>query len=93
MDASLEKLKAKIAMLIAHQEQMEEKYITSVAHLVKDVTKKGFDLPLLTGMILNVNEVITKLPANMEVWQAAGQKFLLKAKNQNFKSKKTRSKT
>ena len=93
MDTALEKLKAKIVKLKAQQEQMEEKYITSVAHLVKDVTNKGFDLPVLTGMILNAQDIITKHPANKEAWQVAGQKFLLKAKNQNCKSKKIKSKT
>lgn len=93
MDTALEKLKAKITKLKAQQEQMEEKYITSVAHLVKSVTQNGFDLSLLTGMILNAQDIITKLPANKETWQTSGQKFLLKAKNQNFKSKRIGSKT
>lgn len=92
MDASLEKLKAKIEKLKAQQEQMEEKYISSVAHLVKDLTNKGFDLPILTGMILNANDIITKHPANKEVWQSIGQKFLLKAKNQNAQKKRVHAK-
>jgi len=88
MDASLERLKSKIEKLTAQQHQIEEKYITTVAHLVKDLTQKGFDLPVLTGMILNANDIITKSPANKEVWKIAGQKFLLRAKNQHRQKKR-----
>ena len=92
MDASLERIKAKIEKLKAQQEQMEGKYINVVANLVKDLTQKGFDLTILTGMILNANDIITKSPANREAWQVAGQKFLLKAKNQNQQRKRNRAK-
>lgn len=88
IDASLERLKAKIEKLTAQQHQMEEKYINTVAYLVKDLTQKGFVLPVLTGMILNADDIITKSPANKEVWQIAGQKFLLRAKNQHTQKKR-----
>lgn len=92
MDTALEKLKAKIVKLKTQQEQMEEKYITSVAHLVKDVTQKGFDLSLLTGMILNAHQITKESPNHKEAWQVAGQKFLVRAKNRSFQSNRTASK-
>ena len=81
MDASLEKLKARIEQLTAQQHQMEEKYILAVAHLVKGLTDKGADLPTLTGMILNAEAILTESPDKKEGWQVAGRKFLLQAKN------------
>jgi len=92
MDASLDKLKAKIEKLKAQQQQMEDKYIGAVAHLVKDLTNKGLDLPILTGMILNANDIIAKSTTNKEAWQVAGQRFLLRAKNQNAQRKRINSK-
>jgi hypothetical protein len=73
MDASLDKLKIRIEKLKAQQHQMEEKYIGAVAHLVKDLTQKGQDLPILTGMILNANDIISNSPTNREAWQVAGE--------------------
>jgi hypothetical protein len=86
MDPSLEKLKNRIEKLTAQQHQIEEKYINAVGHLVKDLTRKGVDLPILTGIILNAGNIITESPAKTEVWQSAGQKFLLRAKNKNSQS-------
>ncbi len=88
MDPSLERLKSKIEKLTAQQHQIEEKYIATVAQLLKDLTHKGFDLPVLTGMILNAEDIITKSPSKKEVWQIAGQKFLLRAKNQQIQKKR-----
>jgi len=89
MDASLEKLKAKIEKLKAQQQQIEAQYIDAVAHLVEDLTHKGLDLPILTGIILNARDIVTKLPANKEAWQTDGQKFLVRAKHQNTSRKKS----
>jgi uncharacterized protein YgbK (DUF1537 family) len=86
MDASLEKLKARIKQLQTQQTQREEKYINAVAHLVKERIQKGCDLSLLTGMILNADQIIKASPTHKEAWQTAGQKFLLRAKNRNFKT-------
>ena len=83
MDASLEKLKAKIERLTEQQHQIEERYIGSIAKLVADTTQKGFDMRVLTGIILNANDIIAESPTKKEVWQIAGQKFLLRAKNKN----------
>ena len=87
MDASLEKLKSKIERLTAQQHKIEERYIGSIAKLVADTTQKGFDMRVLTGIILNANDIITESPAKMEAWQVAGQKFLLRSKNKNSRRK------
>ena len=92
MDASLEKLKSKIERLTAQQHKIEERYIGSIAKLVADTTQKGFDMRVLTGIILNANDIITESPAKMEAWQVAGQKFLLRSKNKNSRSKGTQGK-
>ena len=89
MDASLEKLKNRIEKLTAQQHQIEERYIGSIAKLVADTTQKGFDMRVLTGIILNANNIITELPAKTEAWQIAGQKFLLRSKNKNSRRKGT----
>ncbi len=97
MDAALEKLKARIEKLRAQQQEMEEKYVNAVACLVRDLTTtgatigatKGLDLSTLTGMILNASDIIVRLPGNKEVWQAAGEKFLFKAKNQHAHQRRT----
>jgi hypothetical protein len=81
MDASLEKLKNRIEKLTAQQNRIEERYIGSIAKLVADTTQKGFDMRVLTGIILSANDIIIELPAKMEAWQVAGQKFLLRSKN------------
>lgn len=91
MDASLEKLKTKIEKLTQQKHQMEEKYIHAVAHLVRDCTQKGHDLSLLTGMILNADQIIKDSQNQKEAWQVAGQKFLLRAKNSNSKAKRIAS--
>ena len=53
MDASLERLKARIEKLNAQKQEMEEKYIQAVAHLVQSLTQKEVNLSILTGMVLN----------------------------------------
>lgn len=93
MDASLDKIKAKIEKLKVQQHQMEENYINAVAHLVRDHTQKGHDLPLLTGIILSADQILKESPNHKEAWQVAGQKFLVRAKNRSFQSKRTASKT
>jgi hypothetical protein len=88
MDASLERLKTKIEKLTAQQRQIEERYTDAVAHLVKELTQqKGVDLPILTGMILNANDIITEFSSKKEGWQIAGEKFLLRSKNKYSRSK------
>ena len=87
MDASLEKLKNRIERLTAQQHQIEERYIGSIAKLVADITQKGFDMRVLTGIILNANNIIAELPTRTEAWQIAGQKFLLRSKNKDSRSK------
>jgi len=87
MDASLEKLKNRIERLTAQQHQIEERYIGLIAKLIADTTQKGFDMRLLTGIILNANDIITELPTKTEAWQVAGQKFLLRSKNKNSRHK------
>ena len=87
MDASLEKLKNRIERLTAQQHQIEARYIGSIAKLVADTTQKGFDMRVLTGIILNANNIVTESPAKTEAWQVAGQKFLLRSKNKNSRCK------
>ena len=87
MDASLEKLKNRIESLTAQQRQIEERYIGSIARLVADTTRKGFDMRVLTGIILNANDIVAESPAKREAWRVAGQKFLFRAKNQYSRSK------
>lgn len=70
---------------------MEAKYINAVAYLVRDQTQKGQDLSLLTGMILNADQIIKDSPNQKEAWQTAGQKFLLRAKNRNCKAERMAS--
>jgi hypothetical protein len=92
MDASLEKLKNRIERLTAQQHQIEQRYIGSIAKLVADTTQKGFDMRVLTGIILNASNIITELPTKTEAWQIAGQKFLLRSKNKDSQSKGTQRK-
>jgi hypothetical protein len=92
MDASLEKLKNRIEKLTAQQHKIEERYIGSIAKLVADITQKGFDMRVLTGIILNANDIITEFPAKTEAWQVAGQKFLLRSKNKDSRSEGTQRK-
>ena len=87
MDASLDKLKAKIEKLTTQQHQMEERYIGSIAKLVADTTQKGFDMRVLAGIILNANDIVAGSPSKTEAWQVAGQKFLLRSKNTHSRSK------
>jgi hypothetical protein len=87
MVPSLERLKTKIEKLTVQQHQIEETYIGVVAQLVKDLTQKGYDLPVLTGILLNANDIMSASPTKMEAWQVAGQKFLLKSKNRRVPSK------
>ena len=89
MDASLERLSRKIEKLIQQKQQMEEKYINAVAHLVRDRTQKGHDLSLLTGMILNADQIIKEFQNQKEAWRVVGQKFLLRSKNRNAKSERS----
>jgi hypothetical protein len=88
MDASLERLSRKIEKLTQQKHQMEEKYINAVAHLVRDRTQKGQDLSLLTGIILNADQIIKESQNQKEAWRVAGQKFLLRAKNSNSKDER-----
>lgn len=92
MDASLNRLKARIEKLTKQQHQMEEKYIHAVTHLVRDRTQKGHDLPILTGIILNADQIIKESSNQKEFWQTAGQKFLVRAKHKSFQSKRSASK-
>ena len=92
MDPILEKLKAKINKLIQQQHQIEDKYIGVVSNLVKDLTQKGIDLPVLTGMLLNVDNIIQDSSSKVEAWQVAGQKFLLKSKNKSGNKREVASK-
>lgn len=92
MGSTLEKLKAKINKLTEQQHQIEDKYISTVLILVKDLTQKGIDLPILTGMLLNSDEIIQAYSSKKEVWQKTGQKFLLKSKNKYEKARQGNSK-
>ncbi|MBM3632637.1 MAG: hypothetical protein FJX03_02875 [Alphaproteobacteria bacterium] len=92
MDPILEKLKATINKLTEQQHQIEDKYIGVVSNLVKDLTQKGIDLPVLTGMLLNVDNIIQDSSSKVEAWQVAGQKFLFRAKNKYEKKKQANSK-
>ena len=87
MDASLEKLKNRIESLTAQQRQIEERYIGSIAKLVAETTRKGFDMRVLTGIILDACDIVAESPAKREAWRVAGQKFLFRAKNQYSRSK------
>lgn len=87
MDASLEKLKSRIEKLTEQQHQIEKRYIGSIANLVADTTQKGFDMRVLTGIILNANDIVAESPTKTEAWQIAGQKFLLRSKNKDSRRK------
>ena len=87
MDSTLEKLKAKINKLTEQQHQIEDKYINTVSMLVKNLTEKGMDLSILTGMLLNANDIIQDASTKRETWQEAGEKFLRKSKNKYEKAR------
>ena len=93
MDASLERLKARIEKLNAQKQEMEEKYIQAVAHLVQSLTQKEINLPILTGMVLNAGSLVAEFPSRVEGWQIAGEKFLLKSKNKYDRSGRVQGKT
>jgi len=93
MDAALEKLKSRIEKLTAQQRQIEESYINAVAQLLKDMTQNGMDLPLLAGMVLNAEGILTENPAKTEAWQTAGQKFLFQSKNRRVPSQMGKPRT
>jgi hypothetical protein len=81
MDEKIDKIKAKIEKLTEQQHKIEEKYVMTVARLVKNMTNKGIDIKILAGMILDAGEIIKGLPDKKEAWQKAGEKFLFKSKN------------
>lgn len=81
MDARVDKIKARIEQLTGQQHKIEEKYIMTVANLVKNMTTKGVDIKILAGIILSAEQVINDNLGKKEAWQKAGEKFLFKSKN------------
>lgn len=92
MDSTLDKLKIRINKLTEQQHQIEDKYICTVSMLIKDLVHKGIDLPILTGMLLNADEIIQTNSSKKEVWQVAGEKFLFRSKNKYKKRNEINSK-
>lgn len=81
MDARIDKIKARIEQLTEQQHKIEEKYITTVAKLVKNMANKDVDIKILAGMILGAEQVINENMDKKEAWQKAGDKFLFRPKN------------
>eukprot|EP01099_Mayorella_cantabrigiensis_P002255 TRINITY_DN19_c0_g1_i1.p1 TRINITY_DN19_c0_g1~~TRINITY_DN19_c0_g1_i1.p1 ORF type:complete len:100 (-),score=21.39 TRINITY_DN19_c0_g1_i1:513-812(-) len=89
MNQKAAKLKAKIEKLNQQLKYLEDKQEKSIAKLVKDTAKKGMDIPALTGMILNSQEVFNAFENKIEAWRQAGEKFLFGAKNKSASKKDT----
>jgi hypothetical protein len=81
MDARIEKIRERIGKLTEQQHKIEEKYITTVAKLVKNMTNKGIDIKILTGIILSAEQIMNENLDKKEAWQKAGEKFLFRSKN------------
>lgn len=80
MNSKAELLKAKIEKLSQRLQKIEEKHEKDIAKLIKGISKKGTDVRLLAGMILNADTVLTSFEKNKEEWQRAGEKFLFRSK-------------
>ena len=92
MNSNLEKLKIRINKITEQQHQIEDKYISVISTLVKDLTGKGIDLSILAGMLLNANTIIQDSSFKTEAWQEAGEKFLFKSKIKHKKARQVNSK-
>ena len=92
MNSNLDKLKIRINKLSEQQHKIEDKYISVISTLVKDLTGKGIDLSILAGMLLNANSIIQDSSFKTEAWQEVGKKFLRTAKNKYKKARQTNSK-
>lgn len=92
MNSNLDKLKIRIKKLTEQQHQIEDKYISVISTLVKDLTGKGIELPILAGMLLNANTIIQDSSFKKEAWQEVGEKFLRRAKNKYKKARQINSK-
>ena len=80
MDKKAELLKIKIEKLTSQLNKIEEKKVQSISKTINNMTKKGLDIRVLAGIILNAEDVIKSLPNKVEAWQVAGEKFLFKSK-------------
>lgn len=87
MDNKADQIKQRIQKLNQQLQKLEEKNERAIARLVKDTSKKGMDIKLLAGMILNAKTVIEANPKELEAWQQAGEKFLGGAKRKPDQSK------
>ena len=92
MNSNLEKLKIRLNKLTEQQHQIEDKYISVISTLVKDLTRKGIDLSILAGMLLNANTIIQDSSFKTEAWQEVGKKFLFRSKNKYKKRNEISSK-
>jgi chaperonin cofactor prefoldin len=81
MDARIDKIRERINKLTEQQHKIEEKYITTVARLVKNMASKGIDIKILTGMILDAERVISDSSDKKEVWKKSGERFLFRSKS------------
>lgn len=76
MDTKLEALDAKIAKLKERKKRIEEETIKRLASCVNQISDQ-VDMGTLIGMILDTPKIIHENPTKKEVWQIAGEKFLL----------------
>lgn len=87
MDKQAQKLKEQIEKLTHKLQKIEEKHEKSIAKLIKDISKKGIDIRLLAGMVMNAETVLKSFTKEVEAWQDAGEKFLFKSKNKSTDDK------
>jgi hypothetical protein len=83
MNKKADALKEKIAKLNQKLRKVEEKQEMDVAKLLRNITKKGIDIRILAGMIINAEKVLKTFEKESGVWQQVGEKFLFKSKNKS----------
>jgi hypothetical protein len=76
MDAKLQALDAKITKLKERKKRIEEEKIKRLASCVNHV-RDQVDIGILIGMILDAPKILLENQSKKEVWQIAGEKFLL----------------
>jgi tetrahydromethanopterin S-methyltransferase subunit G len=87
MDLKALAIKEKIDKLSQKLQNIEEKHERTVSKLIKDVSKKGVDIRILTGMIINSESVLKSFEKELGAWRDAGDKFLFKSKSKSPPSK------
>ncbi len=76
MDTKLEALDTKIAKLKVKKKRIEEESIKKISLCVNQMSDQ-VNMGTLIGMILDAPKIIHENSTKKEVWQAAGEKFLL----------------